>query len=195
MGTSITSALFDPVQQRVLGFLFGQPDREFQSAELLRLVRGGSGAVHRQLIRLSEAGLVTVTRRSNHKFYQANRASPVFAELSGLVVKTLGIPARIRNALAPLADRIVAAAVFGSVAKGTESAQSDVDVLVLSDQVTHAELFEVLQTAERDLARPVNPTLMDPQAWRTRLQVRDSFAQRVTAGPVLPIIGSITDVS
>jgi predicted nucleotidyltransferase len=118
----------------------------------------------------------------------------VFAELSGLVAKTTGIPARIRAALAPLSDRILAAAVFGSVAKGTDSAQSDVDVLVLSDQITHAELFEALQTAERDLGRPVNPTLMEPQAWRTRLQVRDSFVQRATAGPMLPMIGSVADV-
>ena len=84
--------------------------------------------------------------------------------------------------------------MFGSVAKGTDSAQSDVDVLVLSDQITHAELFEALQTAERDLGRPVNPTLMEPQAWRTRLQVRDSFVQRATAGPMLPMIGSVADV-
>lgn len=194
MGTSISNALFDPVQQRVLGLLFGQPDREFQSTELIRLVRGGSGAVHRQLIRLSEAGLVTVTRRSNHKFYQANRATPVFSELTGLVNKTIGIPARIRAALAPLSDRIVAAAVFGSVAKGSESSKSDVDVLVLSDQITHAELFEALQDAERELGRPVNPTLLEPQAWRARLQVRDSFVQRLTAGPMLPIIGSVADV-
>src|SRR5437773_947946 len=88
--TSLADALLTGVQQRVLGLLFGQAERRFQSAELIRLAKGGTGAVHRQPARLEAAGLVTVTRSGNQKHYQANRESPIFAELEGLIVKTVG---------------------------------------------------------------------------------------------------------
>src|SRR5438105_9537546 len=104
MGTPVPArgladALFSPVQQRVLALLYGQPQRRFQSAELIRLAKGGTGGVHRVLTRLANAGLVTVTPAGNQKFYQANRESPVFAELHGLVVKTVGLAAPLRKAL------------------------------------------------------------------------------------------------
>src|SRR6266545_6585662 len=110
---SLAGALFTPVQQRVLGLLFGQPDRRFQSAELIRLARGGTGAVHRQLARLAAVGLVTVTRSGNQKHYQANRESPVFTELHGLIVKTVGVAEPLRRALKAKAGEIRAAFVYG----------------------------------------------------------------------------------
>src|SRR5688572_4801763 len=102
----LADALFGPVQQRVLGLLFGQPDRRFQSAEIIRLAKGGTGATHRQLERLAAVGLVTVTRTGNQKHYQAKRDSPVFPELHGLIVKTVGIVEPLREALASHADSI-----------------------------------------------------------------------------------------
>ena len=108
---SLAGALLTPVQMRVLGLLFGQPNRRFQSAELIRLARSGTGAVHRQLGRLAAVGLVTVTTVGNQKFYQANAASPVFSELHGLIVKTVGLVEPLRRVLAPLAEKILAAFV------------------------------------------------------------------------------------
>jgi hypothetical protein len=99
----LADALFGRVQQRVLCLLFGQPDRRFQSAELIRLAKGGTGAVHRQLGRLAAAGLVSTTRTGNQKHYQARRDSPVFEELHGLVVKTVGVVDPLRRALVPMA--------------------------------------------------------------------------------------------
>lgn len=84
----LAGALFTPVQQRVLGLVFGQPERRFQSAELIRLAGSGTGAVHRQLQRLAAAGLVTVTRDGNQKYYQARKDSPIYPELHGLAIKT-----------------------------------------------------------------------------------------------------------
>src|SRR5437868_1067082 len=86
--SGFASVLFTPVQQRVLGLLFGQPERRFQGAELIRLAASGTGAVHRFVTRLAESGLVTVERVGNQKHYQANRESSVFAELHGLITKT-----------------------------------------------------------------------------------------------------------
>ena len=187
---SLAGALLTPVQMRVLGLLFGQPNRRFQSGELIRLARSGTGAVHRQLGRLAEAGVVTVTPVGNQKFYQANAASPVFSELHGLIVKTVGVVEPLRRALAPLAEEIHAAFVYGSVAKGTDRADSDIDLLVLSDSLHHDRVYEALAPAERELGRPVNPTLLTRAAWRSRRKATDSFASRVAVSPRLLVLGS-----
>jgi predicted nucleotidyltransferase len=187
--------LFTPVQQRVLGLLFGQPGRRFQSAEMIRLAKSGTGAVHRQLARLAAAGLVTVTSVGNQKFYQANAASPVFEELSGLIVKTVGIIGPLRRALAPLASAIDAAFVYGSVAKGSDRAGSDIDLFVLSDSVRHEELYGALGPAEKDLGRSINPTVMTRAEWRSKRSTPDSFVARVGSGPHLIILGSEDDLT
>ena len=192
--TGLASALFTPVQQRVLSLLFGQPDRVFQSAEVIRLARGGVGAVHRQLSRLATSDLVTVTRTGNQKHYQARRESPVFEELHGLITKTVGVAGPLRQGLAPRAKAIRAAFVYGSVAKGTDRARSDIDLMVVSDSLRYADLFESLQKAETALGRKVNPTVMTLAQWRAKRSQADSFAARVAAGPRVFVIGSDDDL-
>lgn len=188
--SGLAGALFTPVQQRVLGLVFGQPERRFQSAELIRLAGSGTGAVHRQLQRLAAAGLVTVTRDGNQKYYQARRDSPIYPELHGLAVKTVGVVEPLRAALEPLAERIDLAFVYGSVAKATDRAGSDVDLLVVSDRVSHTDLYQALEDAERALARPVNPTVFTRKDWRRKRAESDSFVARVSAQPRLLVIGS-----
>ncbi len=192
--TGLADALFTPVQQRVLALLFGQPERRFQSGELIRLVEGGTGAVHRQLARLADAGLVTVTRSGNQKHYQARADSPVFSELHGLVIRTIAVAEPLRQALGPLARDIVAAFVYGSFAAGRDRAASDLDLMVVSDSLRHADLYEALQTAEPALARSVNPTLLAPREWRAKRAVADSFVARVASKPRLFVIGSDDDL-
>ena len=191
----MADALFTPVQQRVLRLLFGQPDRRFQSSELIRLAHGGVGAVHRQLVRLETAGLVEVTRIGNQRHYQARRESPVFAELQGLVAKTVGVVEPLRISLEVKADSIRAAFVFGSVAKGSDHARSDIDLMVISDTLSYPDLFEALQAAETSLARPINPTVMSVDDWRTKTARENSFAARVAAQPKLFVIGSDDDLT
>jgi predicted nucleotidyltransferase len=188
--SGLASALFTPVQQRVLGLLFGQPDRRFQSAEIIRLADSGTGAVHRQLQRLSAAGLVEVTREGQQKYYQARADSPIFAELRGLVAKTSGIVDPLRAALAPLAERIAIAFVFGSMAKGSDRAGSDIDLLVVSDDLSYQEVYPALETAEAALARKIDPTVLTRAEWQRRTARDDSFAARVLDQPKLFVIGS-----
>ena len=186
----LAGALFTPVQQRVLGLLFGQPTRRFQSAELIRLARGGTGAVHRQLARLEAAGWVTATRVGNQKHYQANAQCPAFRELRGLVAKTVGLVEPVRQALLPLAERIDAAFVYGSVAKGTDRATSDIDLMVLSDDLDYTELFSALKEAEAALGRSINPNVMRRAEWRAKRAGKDSFAARVATQPRLFVMGT-----
>lgn len=183
------------MQQRVLALLFGQPARRFQSAELIRLADSGTGSVYRLLTRLTDVGLVTATRIGNRKHYQANAASPVFDELHGLIVKTVGVVEPLRQALAPLAQKIDAAFVYGSMAKQTDHAASDIDLLVLRDTLAYPELFDALQAAEPHLGRAVNPNVMLRAEWRRKRAQKDSFAARIGAQPKLFVIGADDDLA
>ena len=192
--SGLAGVLFTPVQQRILGLLFGQPDRRFQSGELIRLADSGTGAVHRLLTRLADSGLVTVERIGNQKRYQANPASPVFAELHGLIVKTSGLVAPLRAALAPLADRIRAAFVYGSIAKGQDRATSDIDLMVIADKLDYADVFSALQTVEAKLARTINPNVMSLSEWRGK-RSQAGFVSRVAKQSRLFIVGSADDLA
>jgi predicted nucleotidyltransferase len=187
---SWADALFTPVQQRVLGWLFGQPERRFQSGELIRLASSGTGAVHRLLTRLAQTGLVTVARVGNQKHYQANPASPVFTELAGLIRKSVGLAFPLQDALSPLADQISLAFVYGSVARGEAHAASDIDLMVVADGLDYPTLYEALQTAEAALGRPIHPTLMSASEWQRKRGEADNFAARIAGQPRLMLIGS-----
>jgi len=191
--SALADALFTPVQQRVLGLLFGQPARRFQSGEIIRLAGSGTGAVHRLLTRLENVGLIMAERVGNQKYYQANAASPVFAELAGLVRKSVGLALPLQEALAPLADRIAAAFVYGSVVRGEERASSDIDLMVIAKGLDYPALYEALQGAEAQLARPVNPKLMTPAEWKRKRGQVDSFVARIAALPRLFVIGNEHD--
>lgn len=191
---ALADVLFTPVQQRVLALLFGQPERRFQSAELIRLAGAGTGAVHRLLVKLAAVGLVRTEMVGNQKFYQANERAPVYTELVGLVRKTVGLTEPLQAALAPLADRIKSAFVYGSVAKGSDRATSDIDLMVIADELDYATLITALQGAEEELARPINPNLMPSAQWQRKRTEIDSFAARITAQPKLFVIGTEDDL-
>ena len=193
--SGLGGVLFTPVQQRILGLLFGQPNRRFQSNELIRLAASGTGAAHRLVTRLANVGLVTVEQVGNQKHYQANQASPVFAELHGLIVKTSGLVAPLRAALAPLADRIRAAFVYGSIAKGQDRATSDIDLMVIADELDYADVFSALQVAEAALARSINPNVMRPADWRRKRNQATGLVSRVAVQPRLFVIGSDDDLT
>jgi predicted nucleotidyltransferase len=154
-----------------------------------------TGATHRLLTRMADTGLVTVEKVGNQKYYQANMQSPVFEELAGLVRKTVGLLAPLRAALEPLEHRIVAAFVYGSVAKGAEHSGSDVDLMVIADDVDYADLFAALPGVEARLARPVNPNVMSRDEWQRKRGESDSFASRIASQPKLFVIGSENDLA
>ena len=194
LSVGVADALFTKVQQRVLGVLFGNPDRSFYANEVIALAKTGTGAVQRELARLQSSGLVTVTDIGRQKHYQANRAAPVFEELRGLVLKTVGLVDVLRAALAPLEDRILAAFVYGSVAKGRDSATSDIDLMVISETLTYAELFGTLEWAAERLGRAVSPTVYSRAELDRRFREGNSFVCRVLAQGKIWVIGSDDDI-
>lgn len=189
VGTSLADALFSKTQQGVLGLLFGQPDRSFYATEIIGRVGVGSGAVQRELQRLESSGLVTVSRIATQKHFIANPASPLFAELCSIAQKTVGLAEPIKAALEPFASRITAAFVFGSVAKRSDTGSSDIDLLVISETLTYADLYPVIEPVERRLGRPLNPTILTPQEWSRRLKQGQAFATRVLSQPKIWIQG------
>ena len=186
----LAAALFTGTQQRVLGLLFGQPDRSFFATEIIGLAGAGSGAVQRELARLADSGLVTVSKVGNQKHYQANAASPVFAELRGLMLKTTGLAEPLREALAQLAARIAFAFVYGSIAKGGDTAASDIDVMIVSDELSLEDVFAALASAEARLGRKINPTLYTRPEFRRRRAAGNAFLAKVLDGEKIMLIGS-----
>ncbi|HRF07193.1 MAG TPA: nucleotidyltransferase domain-containing protein [Xanthobacteraceae bacterium] len=179
-------ALFPRVRLRVLGVLFGQPDRRFLVSEVIKLAQSGNGAVVRELDRLRGAGLIWV----DGKTYQANRASPIFEELRGIVVKTVGLIEPIRSALRPFEPRIDLSFVYGSVAKGQDTASSDIDLMIVSDKLSYGDLFKALQKAEKSLHRSVNPTLLTTKEWSRKKAEKGSFVNKVVQQPRLDVFGA-----
>lgn len=193
--TVIADALFSKVRRRVLGVLFGTPDRSFYTNEVIGLAQSGAGAVQRELADLAAAGLLTVRKQGNQKHFQANAASPVFAELRGLVLKTMGLADVLRAALASLAPQIELAFVFGSIAKQQDTAQSDVDLLVVSDTLGYGDVFAALEGASQTLGRTINPALYTGKDFHARLQGDNAFINRVMQQPKIWLIGQEESLS
>ena len=186
--TSLADALFTTTQQRVLSLLFGQPSRSFFASEMIELTGSGSGAVQRELQRLASSGLIRVTRVGRQKHHQANQDSPVFEELRGLVLKTIAMAEPIRHALEPLAHRIAFALVYGSVASGTDTAASDIDLLVVSDGVMLEDIYSTLVPVEMKLDRRIDPTLYTVKEFSEKKAAGSAFLTRVLAGEYLVLI-------
>lgn len=187
---SMADALFSSTQQRVLGFLFGQPERSFFATELIGLIGAGSGVVQRELVRLEQSGLVTVSWVGTQKHYQANHAAPIFAEICSIARKTVGLVEPLREALTSIARNITAAFVFGSVAKRSDTAASDIDVLIVSDSVDYADAFAALQLAEARLGRKVNPAVYTLADWRRKRKAGNAFVTKVSAQPKMFVFGT-----
>ena len=186
---SIATAIFSDSQSRVFRWLFGQPERSYHLSELRRLTGLGSASLQRELNRLAEAGLVCSDRVGNLRRFQANRQSPVFGELVGLTRKTLGVEPILREALLPLVPCLKLALVFGSVAKQTDTAQSDIDVMLVGENLLLSSILELLIPLEAVLGRKINPTCYTTAEFDRRRAETDSFVNRVLAQPILLLIG------
>jgi len=193
-GPGLADALFTRTQQAVLALLFGQPDRSFFKNEIIRKAGMGSGAVQRELERLEKSGLAEVRDVGNQKHYQANAASPLFAELTSISQKTFGIAEPLRMALQKSKSKITAAFVYGSLAKRTDTARSDIDVMIISDELTYADVFSAFEPIAEKLGRPINPTIHTHKEWNRQLKEDNSFHVRISRQPKIWLFGSESDL-
>jgi uncharacterized protein len=184
---SAADFLFTPSIQRVLAATLAQPNRSFTLQELLRLAASGRGSTQKQIERLIEAGvLIEETRRGRQRSIRANQSFFLFPELSSIARKSFGLAEPLRIALAPYADRIDQAFLFGSVAKGTDTQRSDIDLVVVGTAPL-LDLNEAMHGAEQDLARPIHVSLYDPAEWLHLVQTDPVLAQ-IASGPKLMLL-------
>ncbi len=187
--SQLSDALFTVTQQKVLGLLYGQPNRSFYTKEILRQTGMGVATIKRELDRMLAAGILRMTRIGNQHHYQAEPRCPIYGELLGIVKKTFGVTEVIRRALEPLAGKIDWAFIFGSVASGKETATSDIDLLVLGD-AGFAEVVSALYPVQAMLGREVNPKIYRKEEWARMKTANDAFVAEVLARPRMDVIGS-----
>jgi predicted nucleotidyltransferase len=186
--TSLANLLFGQTRGRILATLYGTPDKAFFVRELARQVEVSVGSVQRELVTLADAGLVIRSEAGNQVFYRANRQHPAYAELHALLIKTAGIFHQLTAALAPLAQEIEFALVYGSFSRGEETAESDVDLMVVG-KVTLDDLLERLVPVERTLQRPVNPTVYSSREVRMKLKAGNHFLKAIQEGKSTFLMG------
>lgn len=187
-------ALFTKTQRQVLGLLFGNPGRSFYAKEIVRHAGVGIGTVQRELEKLAGVGLLTVTQIGNQKHYRANQAAPIYEELRGIVLKTFGLADVLRDALTNLADQIQVAFIYGSVAKATDTASSDIDVLIVSPSLSYSDVLAQLADTESRLGRKVSPTLYKPADFARKLAADNAFLSRMLDQPKIFFIGTEDDI-
>lgn len=183
--------MFTTAQQRLFGLIFGQPRRSFYLTELIELAGIGRGAVQRELARLERGRMVITELRGNRKYFQANPDSPIFEELCSIVNKTTGIAEQLRTALQKIETCTSLALIYGSIAKQTDTANSDIDLLVVSDDLTLESLYSRLSDAEKNLGRRINPTLYTEAEFQVRLANGSEFLMRVLEQPKILLKGDI----
>lgn len=187
---SLGDALFTTTQQRLLGLLYGHPERSYYTNEIARWAQVGKGSLTRELARLQGAGIINVKPVGNQTHYQANPNCPIYNELVAIVRKTFGITDHLRAELAPFSSRLQWAFIYGSIAKDSAHISSDIDLMLIGDGLSYSEVMERMILLEARLGRTINPTLYTIADWQAKLDAGNSFVQRVSQQPKIHIMGS-----
>ena len=192
--TGLADLLFGRTRGAVLALLYGRADQGFYTREIAREVKASVGAVQRELENLSKVGLIVRKSVGNQVFYQANRDAAVFPELRALVNKTIGLFGILRSALRPLSKQILAAFVYGSVAREEETAQSDVDLMAIG-KATLDQVMSRLSTVEKAIGRPINPSVYSVAELKSKLASGNHFLTTVLKGQKVFLLGDEDELS
>ena len=192
---SLSNIFFSKVRQSVLGLLYGQPDKSFHTNEIIRFTQSGTGAVQRELEKLANVGLITMQSIGNQKRYQANESSPLYSELRSIVLKTFGLHDILRQALNPITPQIYMAFIYGSIAKQEDTSTSDIDLMLICEDLTYADLFKLLEEVQVQLWRKINPTFYSPTEWSKKLKSHNNFLTQVIKQPKIFLIGTENELA
>jgi predicted nucleotidyltransferase len=176
----LAKLLGSKLRAKVLSWLFLHPDQRFFGRQLEELLHEDSTNISRELARLAKLGILAFQVEGRQKYYRANRESPIFSELQGLVIKTAGLVDVLREALEPLSKKIRVAFVHGSFAKGTVKPDSDVDLIVIGS-CRFGEVVDAINEAQDKLGREVNPTVYPLSEWREKLASGNHFVCSVSS--------------
>lgn len=180
--------LFPAVRQEVLAATLMHPDRWWYLSDLAAQLKRTPSSLQREVARLADAGILETRQEGNRTYYRPNADCPLLAELTGLITKTVGVADVLRRALTPFAQGIEWAFIYGSLVRGEEIAESDVDLLVIGD-VKLSELAQPIKAAERKIGRPVNPTIFPRREFAAKLRAGQHFVRSVALGEKLFLLG------
>lgn len=192
---SFGAGLFGVTRQAVLRLLFGHTERRFYQREIIRSIRLGSGTVQRELEQLVAAGILTRTVEGRQTYFQANRNCPIFNELRGLIRKTFGVAQILQSGLAVLSAKVQLAFIYGSVAAGSETASSDLDVMVVGARLSMDDVVSALAEAQKDLGREINPSVYRTGEFCRKLTQGQHFLSSVVTGPKIFLIGDENELA
>jgi predicted nucleotidyltransferase len=194
MGKNAAEILFSRLRREVLGAMLLHPQQTWYLSQLARHLRATPSHLHRELAALAEAGILSRRVEGRQTYFQANPICPFLPELTSLLRKLVGAPAVLQKALNSVRAKIQCAFIYGSVARGAEVAESDVDLIVVGD-LTISDLLPALRRAEHDLGRPVNPTVYPPGELARKFKGGHHFIRSVLDDPAkIFVIGSAHDL-
>ena len=193
MSGSLASFLFGAYRRDVLALLLLHPDASVHVREIARATGKAPGTLLRELNRLADAGVLIRKPVGNQVHFQADTRCAIYDDLRNLLKKTVGVVDVLREALAPLADKIHAAFVYGSVARGDERAGSDLDLMIIGD-AKFADVIQALVDARDALRREINPNLFPAREFRRKSAAGEPFLERVLADKKLFVIGGDDDL-
>ena len=189
---SIAHVLFSSTQQRLLSALLLNSPQPVYATELANHFGVRPSTLQRDLAKYTEAGILKMSRSGNRTYFQANEECPVFPELRALLIKTSGLVDLLHGELAPLSSKIKLAAVYGSIASGTETSGSDIDLLIIGS-VKMIELVPLLEQATGKLRRQINPTLYTPEEFSQKAR-NSHFVRSLLGKPLLFVLGTRRDL-
>jgi DNA-binding transcriptional ArsR family regulator len=181
-------ALLPKTRQGILAATLVQPEKAWYAAELAHRLGVPSSSLQRELHDLSEAGILKTSRQGRMVYYQANRDSPVFPDLRGLLLKTAGLVDVLAQALKPVAAKVATAFIYGSIAAGSEESDSDIDLMVVG-RMSPEDLALPLRRARESLGREINPTVYTPAEFGRKHAANDPFLKEVLDQPRLVVLG------
>jgi predicted nucleotidyltransferase len=191
--TDAASLLFPATYRRqVLTLLLLHPERKLHVREISRLTGTTAGTMNKELARLHEAGLLDREHVGNQLRYSANRSHQIYAELAGILRKTVGLADVLIEAIAPLAESIELSFIYGSVARGTETTGSDVDLLVVGS-ADFGSVVDALHGVEKKLGREVNAKVFSRREWNAKLKAGDAFFREILKGPKILLVGDVDE--
>lgn len=186
--TSTIDALLPTVRQEVLAATLMHPERWWYLSDLAAYLKRTPSSLQREIARLATAGIFETRQEANRTYYRPNVDCPLLPELTGLIAKTVGVADVVRHSLSPLAKQIDWAFIYGSLARGEEVAESDVDLLVIGN-VKLSDLARPLKLAEKRLGRQVNPSVFPREEFLAKLLAGQHFVRSVVAGDKLFLVG------
>lgn len=172
----------------VLAWLLSHPDQRYYVRQLEKILHTDSTNLSRELAKLESMGILSSIREGRQKYFQVDRSCPIYPELDGIIRKTHGLANVLKDALQPLSKKIHVAFVYGSMATGSYTNESDIDLFIIGS-CSFREVVDHTASAQERIGREINPTVMPIHEWKKKLSSRNHFITSIETTKKLFIIG------